>query len=967
MKSMHKTIQILLLLFTISFTTASETSYEDIRDENPLEIKTPSLKNRKIAKIRLKNGLNAYLISDPDTDKSSAALSVGVGSWSDPKEFPGTAHFLEHMLFMGSKAYPDENEYFRYISDHGGSANAYTWTDRTVYMFSVNNNAFAGTLDRFSHFFIDPLFKASSIDRELHAIDQEHGKNIENDGRREWEIFKALNNPNHKNNQFATGNTETLKPMPRETLVKWYDEHYSSNIMNLVIYSSLSIDELKKLVVEDFSAVKTSPLASRVEYGEITSSKQKGHVTYIKPVRDVKELSMFWEFPEGLSRDMDTNSDGVVCKLFQNNDKNGLEYLLKEKNLISDMSCSSFGISSVNKGISISYSLTTEGVKNVDLVIEDTFKMINKIRASQIPYYLFEEMQTMAKINYEHQSKCTDMMRVSSTASELLDEPLETYPYKTTMAQKYSSKNIQDILSLMTPENCVFNVSADPKLTGVATTEKEKYTGAEYTTKKLSDHYLAKLSHIEPSSAMGLQSANPFIPKDLSVHQTPAKPAHVSVPEKIQSDEYGVSYFWQDDTYKVPQVDFKFLIKTPLINGTAMSAAYSDLFITAFDQELTTTLRKGATAGLYASLSRQGFDLIFDVYGFSGKATSFATHILERVQQLDISKEKFDQYLELVKTNYKNANKAQPYIQTGQIAASILFNDAPLPSEKLKALESITYENFYSFTQNLLNTCYVESLLAGNLTKEEAKHSLSSLLGSLNYKAFGNQKEFRKKVLLLPEKQGPYMVIKPIDALGNAALLVIEQGKETPKRFALQKILSSCLQETFFNTLRTKQQTGYITSSFPRYAEDMMMQFFIVQSNSHQPQDLLARYELFLEGYIKDFSEQLSDERFEKIKASLINKYSQPQANLQDKASFLFDLAFEEKGNFFYRQDLLKALETTTYKEVDDFTLDVLSRKNGRRLAILAEGRMDKDQLFKYNQVTAEALIHAGKYISSDL
>ena len=59
--------------------------------------------------------LEAYLISDPGVHESAAALAVEAGSWQDPKEYPGMAHFLEHMLFMGTTAYPNESEYMHYI------------------------------------------------------------------------------------------------------------------------------------------------------------------------------------------------------------------------------------------------------------------------------------------------------------------------------------------------------------------------------------------------------------------------------------------------------------------------------------------------------------------------------------------------------------------------------------------------------------------------------------------------------------------------------------------------------------------------------------------------------------------------------------------------------------------------------------------------------------------------------------
>ena len=62
----------------------------------------------------LENGMKVVLVSDPTTDKSAAALDVHIGSMSDPVQ--GLAHFCEHMLFLGTRKYPDENEYSKYLN-----------------------------------------------------------------------------------------------------------------------------------------------------------------------------------------------------------------------------------------------------------------------------------------------------------------------------------------------------------------------------------------------------------------------------------------------------------------------------------------------------------------------------------------------------------------------------------------------------------------------------------------------------------------------------------------------------------------------------------------------------------------------------------------------------------------------------------------------------------------------------------
>ena len=88
--------------------------------------------------LRLANGLQVVLISDPGEDKGAAALSVAVGSFDNPQEWPGLAHFLEHMLFLGTEKYPEPGAYQAFISAHGGSHNAYTSLARTSYFIASN-------------------------------------------------------------------------------------------------------------------------------------------------------------------------------------------------------------------------------------------------------------------------------------------------------------------------------------------------------------------------------------------------------------------------------------------------------------------------------------------------------------------------------------------------------------------------------------------------------------------------------------------------------------------------------------------------------------------------------------------------------------------------------------------------------------------------------------------------------------
>jgi insulysin len=117
--------------------------------------------------------LRCVLISNPSADKGSASLDVKVGVSLDPKPLYGTAHFLEHMLFMGTKKYPKENEYSAFMQNNAGRKNAFTSLTNTNYFFDVSNHAFEEGLDRFAQFFISPNFSINGAEREVKAVDSE--------------------------------------------------------------------------------------------------------------------------------------------------------------------------------------------------------------------------------------------------------------------------------------------------------------------------------------------------------------------------------------------------------------------------------------------------------------------------------------------------------------------------------------------------------------------------------------------------------------------------------------------------------------------------------------------------------------------------------------------------------------------------------------------------------------------------
>ena len=113
-----------------------------------------------------------------------------------------------------------------------------------------------GALDRFAQFFAAPLFNASSVARELHAVDAEHQKNVESDGWRLNQLQKHLSDPRHPFNRFSTGNLFTLnRTGVRDSLISFHKEHYAAQVMCLVVVGRETVGELETWVNTLFGGI----------------------------------------------------------------------------------------------------------------------------------------------------------------------------------------------------------------------------------------------------------------------------------------------------------------------------------------------------------------------------------------------------------------------------------------------------------------------------------------------------------------------------------------------------------------------------------------------------------------------------------------------------------------------------------------------------------------------------------------
>lgn len=180
---------------------------KSVRDQNEYKVFT------------LENGLRVLLIQDNNSKElgeggimASMSLAVNVGCLNDPMDRQGLAHFLEHMIFMGSSKYPDENAFSTHINSHGGYSNAFTDNELTNYHFRVDEKGLYKALDMFAWLLIDPILKEDAQEREIQSIESEFESNYPYDSSRRFQLLCSTSgDKSHIVNRFTWGNLKSLK------------------------------------------------------------------------------------------------------------------------------------------------------------------------------------------------------------------------------------------------------------------------------------------------------------------------------------------------------------------------------------------------------------------------------------------------------------------------------------------------------------------------------------------------------------------------------------------------------------------------------------------------------------------------------------------------------------------------------------------------------------------------------------
>lgn len=789
--------------------------------------------------LTLDNGLEVLLISDPDADKAAAAMNVAVGSDQNPDATPGLAHFLEHMLFLGTDKYPEADSYQRYINQHGGSHNAFTADRDTNYFFDIDPGSLEGALDRFSQFFIAPRFNAEYVDRERHAVHSEYQARLRDDARRVDEAMDRALNPEHPATRFSVGSLETLKdgdrPL-RQSLIDFYHTHYGAGIMDLAVVAPQPLDTLEHWVRDDFAAVPNRNLSREAIPEPLLTSSQLPARLRVKTLEERRQVE--FAFPiDDPQQDYRHKSLDYLANLLGHEGEGSLLAALRQAGWADGLSAGSARGDGDDALFLVDVSLTPEGASHLDRIQASLFAMIRRIREQGLDAWRYQEQADLAEQDFRFQQRGEPIHVASNLAMNMAYYPLKDVQYGPYRMDGYEPDKLREILDKLTPQR-LLRVYSGPDVEGDATT---RWFDAPYALERVD-----AWPDAEPLGGLALPGHNPYIAEDLSL-----LPLETSDPQTLIDGANYTLWYRPDSSFGTPRVEWRFSLQNPLASKDARDAVLTRLLAGWLDDSLNETLYPARLAGQSYDAYAHARGITLSFSGWRDHQERVIQRVLEQLQSGEITEDSVARVKLGLERQWRNAPQSPLYQQMQVVLGDALVRPSWSPQALLEAIDGLSAADLRDYRTRFLDQLHIESMAVGNLTPELARREGLMVDNALKP---GLEDAAIPELQPLAVPATP-PVLHPDSSRNDTAVLRYLQGPDRSLASqACLAVLGQLISTPFYAQLRTEEQLGYIVNAGYQPLLDAPGLALLVQSPSAD----VARIQSRMRAFLGDFDKRIA-------------------------------------------------------------------------------------------------------------
>ena len=892
--------------------------------------------NRAYKTFTLPNQLEVLLVSDPAAKKSAAALSVGVGLLQDPMSQQGMAHYLEHMLFLGTERYPDTKGYSEFMTANGGAQNAYTWLDITNYMFKVNNNAYDEALDRFSDFFKAPKLYPEYTDKEKNAVNAEWSMRREMDFFGQYKLSRSMMG-SHPANRFLIGNLETLGDKPGSKLhpetVAFYNQYYSANIMKVALLSNLPLAQMEQLAAKHFSSIENKNIEKPQVNDKLDFSQLGGKRIHYVPNNDVKQLRL--DFTISNNRDQFAVKPNEFITYLLGSEMPGTPaYQLKELGLIAKLNASATPDLYGNYGsLSIDVELTDAGMQNREAIVASIMQYLALVKQQGVDAKYFSEIQTSLNNQFRFLEKSDEFGYVSNLADAMQKVPSRYAVNAPFYYQRFDADAITEVLAQLTPERLrVWYISKQEPHDSSLHFYDGQYKIVDISAQEQQSWQLS------PQLALHLPAVNRLLPEHFDIKPMVAQ----SKPELVQQqDGISVWLYPSQQFASQPRGVLEIVLNTDApqqqIKAKVLLALWHDLY----NLQQSALATEADIAGMQLRFTA-GNGLALTVGGFTDKQPQLLRQALQGLV-VDSAPQSFAQAKDRYIRALQNQGKQFPFYQAFNAYGDLIRSGNYETEQLIQVANSLSAADLQAFIASTLANNQARIFAFGNYDKAAVAQVLAAVKQALP--AQRTELPYSRSSYWLPQPGKTLVVQKDIDVADVALVDVHVHPEPSFEQLARATVLKSHFSNIAFDKLRTEEQLAYAVGGTVTQLEDYVGFAMYIQTPVKGVADMQARFDRFKQQYGKEL-DKLSEEAFAQLKASTLVTLKEPPKNLQGEVAPLLSDWYREKFSFDSKQRLIAAVEQVTLADVKAFYRDTMLSSTAPRISVQMRGTKFRDQPF---------------------
>lgn len=871
--------------------------------------------------LRLANGLQVMLVSDAGSEKAAASLDVKVGSAHNPPGREGLAHFLEHMLFLGTAKYPDPAGYHAFISGHGGSHNAFTAMENTNYFFDIAASQLEPALDRFAQFFVAPLFNEAYVEREKHAVHSEFRASIREDSRRFMDALAEVVNPQHPFGQFTVGNLDTLDGDVRADLLDFYGRYYTARQMTLTVVGPQSLDALEAMTTSRFAAIPTFEAAEPQVTPALFEEGRLPLLLKVLPERDLHRVSLLFPMPS--QRDhLDQKPLVYLAHMVGHEGEGSILDLLKRQGWADSLSAGEGRAAGDDAFFQIDIGLTESGLRHVWSVVDVVFAGIERIGAEGIEEWRYQEQSELAELSFRYQESTS-----STGAAIRIAMNLQDYDYREVLRGPTTFSGFDDELirrhwALLTRDNVLVSIMSPD----VEAEHESRFYGTPYAISTV-EFPAQTRAQKRLLRQLALPERNLYVPQNLAVIND--EQAATTQPQRLDTPA-GARLWWHGDGhFHTPRGSVYLHIRQPRLSEAGDVAARAVLLEMIRDQ-----LGSQTYPALLAGLSyrwqptREGVALITD--GFSDRQPAFYEAVLKGALAPEWSHDRFERVRAELERSVRNRALGAPYLQALSRLRTVLSPGQLDDPELAAALADLRLVDVRRIHPAVFEGGAIDLLVSGNFSAQDARSLLAIVERQFNVsdEPLPRQRDVRH----LSGGEGLFHALQHTDV---AYIHYIQGRDDSVAEAAAFAVLRRILQPPFFHALRTEQQLGYVVTVADGSVEQIPGMAFIVQSPSAGAVDIDTAVNDFIEqadGYLR----ALDEAGLERYRQAVLTGLKERPKSLSEQTQRFRNSIDQEDLAFDRRERLIAAVETLDKDRLEALWHGVRSGQLGSLLLIAA-------------------------------